>query len=146
MNDQEIIARSRELIETNPTCNLATLDDEGFPYIRPMYTLSSDDDLTIYFSTFKGIAKCTEIEADGRVSVSYSIHEDDLPNWEHAIVKGQAIISEDKVLKHRLWQDMMAEYFDEGPDDPNYVVIVVKPKELIYGRGEQYPPDHVKFQ
>ena len=145
MEQQNLIAQARDIVTQAPIADLATVDENGFPHLRPMLTLGTDDDFTVYFSTARDMRKCLQINANHNVAVSWSANEDDMVNWKHVLIKGKAEVSDEKSIRHRMWSEMLAPYFPGGADDPNYVLIVVKPTELFLTEGENYPAKSVEF-
>lgn len=146
MDDQVAKQRAREVMNEKPVAELATLDEQGFPRLRPMYTAGMDEDFTIYFATHKDLPKCKQIKANPKVATSWSSYKDDMSDWREVEIMGMATISEDSDLKHRLWTDEFSQYFPEGPDDPNYVAVVVKPVEMLYTDMKSAEPYKVQFK
>ncbi len=146
MEENNLLAMSREVISKYPVADLATVDAEGYPHVRPMYTMRVDDDFNVYFATSKVLPKIQEIEADHQVAVSWTaMNPGDMTDWQHVMLKGIANVSDDQKLKNELWSDMLGKYF-QGKDDPNYVIIVIQPVELLYTDEKHYPTKHLKFE
>jgi general stress protein 26 len=144
-NDREIKEKARELIKQSPIAIFATLDENGFPQQRPMYTAGMEEDFTLYFATGRERLKCRQIEANPKVSMCWENISEDWSNWGHVMIKGEAKVLDDKDLKQSLWIEEFGRYFPEGPEDPGYVVIAVKPTELIFSDSTKYPPDRLTF-
>ena len=71
--------------------------------------------------------KVTEIEADPRVQLGFI----DTHNATWVNVEGEAIVVRDDVeQKRRLWQDDLARWFQDGPDDPSVVLIKVQARHI----------------
>ncbi len=134
MEAAAIKKRTLELVSEIIVGDLATTDGKT-PYQRQMMTIGTDDDGTIYFSTFRGSCKVGQIEANAGVSVLYSSFKGDMMNWESVTVMGTAKVTDDKALRERFWMPEFTRYYPGGVDDPNYVVIVVKPCEARYTRA-----------
>lgn len=145
MNDKDIRARARNIIDSAVNGVLMTLDEEGYPHPRTMWTAGMDDDFTIYFVTGRPLLKCRQIEANPRVCIFWTQVEDHTIGWNYALLKGNATISDDQTLRDRLWNDALREYFPEGPESSEYVVLIVKPKELMVMDSHRYPLDRVEF-
>jgi general stress protein 26 len=144
MDDQQVKTAALELTKESPVCVMGTVDDEGYPCLRPMYTMEIADDFTVYFATARDTMKSKQIQANSRVSLSWSAYSPDMANWRHAEIRGKAVITDDKELRHRLWMDELSRYF-ESADNPNFVIVVVKPTELLFTDDHSYPPYSVKF-
>ena len=46
-------------------------------------------------------------------------------------IQGQAVVTTEKNERHNFWNDFLSPLF-EGPDDPNYTVIVIQPYRIEY--------------
>jgi general stress protein 26 len=145
MNQTDVKARARKIIETAVNAVLTTLDPEGFPHPRTMWTPGMDDDFTVYFITGRSLQKIKQIEANPKVCMFWTLTENDKIGWSYAALKGIASVTDDQRLRDRFWNDMLKEYFPGGRTDPEYVVIVVKPKELLLMDSHKYPLDRVEF-
>jgi general stress protein 26 len=145
MNAQDTKAHAKEIIKSAVNAVFMTVDSEGFPHPRTMWTAGMDDDFTIYFVTGKGLQKTRQIESDPKVCAFWTKTDGSVIGWDYALLKGTASVSEDQALKDRFWMDELQQYFPGGKIDPNYVVIIVKPKELMIMASHQYPLERVEF-
>jgi len=145
MSDTEILTRARALVDKAVNGVLITLDDEGFPHPRTMWTAGIDDDFTAYFLTGRSLVKCKQIEANPKVCVFWTLTEGGPVSWSYALVKGIATITDDQSLRDRFWNKELENYFPGGKKDPEYVVIVIKPKTLMLMDSHKYPLDVVEF-
>ena len=145
MNESDIISRARAIIAEAVNAVLMTIDQNGFPHPRTMWTAGMDDDMTTYFVTGRDLAKVQQIQANNKVCMFWTQTDNGRTGWNYALLKGEARVTDDQSLRDRFWNDMLTEYFPQGKTDPNYVVIVVKPKELMLMEGMKYPLDRVEF-
>jgi general stress protein 26 len=145
METTDVKARARQLIDKCTNSVLMTMDDSGFPHPRTMWTAGVGDDFTVYFVTGRSLLKCRQIAANPRVSVFWTQTEGETIGWSYAFLKGHASIADDQALRDRFWSDVLKEYFPGGRTDPEYVVIVIKPKELMVMDSHKYPLDRVEF-
>ncbi|MDO8682030.1 MAG: pyridoxamine 5'-phosphate oxidase family protein [Armatimonadota bacterium] len=145
MEERDIKDRARHLMEQHPVAVFGTIDDQGFPHLRPMYTLEIGDDFTVYFATGRDLLKAKQIAANPKISLTWSAYSEDMARWSHAQIKGLATITDNEELRHRLWIDEFERYFPGGKDDPNYVILVVKPREMLFTDDHTYPPYEVGF-
>jgi len=141
----DIRFRARGIVEQAVNGVLMTLDEHGFPHPRTMWTAGLDDDFTIYFVTGRALQKCRQIEANPRVCVFWTQTEENKIGWNYALVKGEATITDDQALRDRFWSDVLRQYFPGGKTDPNYVVIVVKPRQMMVMDSHKYPLDVMQF-
>ena len=54
-------------------------------------------------------------------------------------LRRRAVVTTDKEERHALWNEMLAPIFD-GPDDPNYGVVVVEPYRIEYWVPGEFTP------
>lgn len=145
MNDQDIRTRALGIIRQAVNAVFISTDDEGYPHARTMWTAGTDDDFTIFFVTGRNLVKCKQIEANPKVCMFWTQVEGNMIGWNYAMLKGNAQVKDDQAIKDRFWTDMLKEYFPQGKEDPNYVVIEVKPKELLLMDSHKYPLDRIEF-
>jgi general stress protein 26 len=141
----DVTTRARQIIEKAVNGILVTLDDNGFPHPRTMWTAGLDDDFTVYFVTGRSLLKCRQIAANPKTTVFWTQAEGESIGWSYAFVKGHASITDDQALRDRFWNDVLKDYFPAGKTDPEYVVLVIKPKELMVMDSHKYPLDRVEF-
>ena len=122
-----------------------TIDEQGFPHPRTMWVAGFDDDFTTYYVTGKSLVKCKHISENPKVCSFWTQVEGTEIGPSYAFVKGVAEITEDQSLRDRFWNDMLSTYFPEGKTDPNYIIIIVRPKELMLMDEEKYPLDKIEF-
>ena len=140
MNDQEVNARAREIIGKCAFPAFATVDEHGCPQMRAMMPVAVEDNFTVYYITSRMTSKCRQIMANPKVSTLWMHVVDPMRDWASVLIKGEAVISDDKALKERFWMEELRPIFPEGADDPNYVILVVKPTEMILADQATMPP------
>lgn len=113
---------------------LATVGDAG-PRVRALVNLRRQDlypgsgdfcrseGFTSYFSTSAASGKVAELRANPAVAVYYS----DPRKTRGVELSGRMEILTDPELKKVLWQDVWRIYWQAGPDDPDYVVLRLRP-------------------
>ena len=95
---------------------------------RPMATAKVEGPLTsIWFASEKQSGKVEQIQADPHVYVGYTNHT----GSEWASLNGTARIVDDKAKNKELWSPVWKNWFT-GPEDPNMVLIEVKPSQAEY--------------
>ena len=136
MNDlkQKILAKMNE-----PTlAALATVMQEDRPWVR--YVVArADDNLTIWFATFKKSRKVKQIQQHPEVHLVLGVN-DVLKAASWVQVQGRAQILEDAATKKSKWYSMLEPIFN-GPEDPNYVVCKVEPYRIEYYTMNQQKPE-----
>ncbi len=145
MTDQDIRTRAHQIITEAVNCVFSTLDSEGYPHPRTMWTAGVDDDFTTYLLTHRDLLKIKQVQANSKVGLFWTESEDGTIGWNYTFLKGNAEVTDSQELRDRFWNDALTEYFPEGKEDPNYVVIVVKPKELMLMDSHTYPLQKVEF-
>jgi general stress protein 26 len=120
-----------EMMSEAEAVYLATVSD-GAPRVRALVNLRRRDRsscdfcrreaFTSYFSTSAASGKVRDIRANSSVAVYYSN-----PDKTRGIeLRGHMEIVSDQDLKKALWQDEWSIYW-RGADDPDYVVLRLKP-------------------
>jgi len=117
----------KDVVSKYPNAVLATIDENGYPGLRIMYTVLLDEDMTLYFMTNKMCTKCRQIEANSKVAIQWTNPE----TWECVDYKGTARIADEAVLREKLWNDAFSKYFT-GADDPNLAILEIKPDSVAY--------------
>lgn len=95
---------------------------------RPMATAKIEGPLeSIWFASERHSGKIEQIQQNPHVFVGYTNHS----GSEWASLNGQARIVDDAAKKKQLWSPVWKNWF-EGPEDPNMVLIEVKPGAAEY--------------
>ena len=134
----DLKAKILEKMKTHTLASFATVTDARKPWTRYV-VISADDQMNIWFATFKGSRKVSQITDNPEVHLTLGV--DNLQNavsWLQ--VEGRAEILEDAETKKTVWYDMLEPIFT-GPDDPNYVVCKVAPYRIEYYTMNNKNPD-----
>lgn len=103
---------------------LATCDGDQ-PRVRTMMPILRDDG-KLLMATFPQTKKIDQIARNPKVEICFVDRK-----LSHCRIEGKAVISQDKTLKQELWdQQMMLRQFFQGPDDPNFILVVVTPIKI----------------
>lgn len=113
-----------ELAKTPQLLNLATITEEGNPWVRYVFG-NADAELSFRFCTSLCSDKISHIRHNPNVHLSLGA-KDLMTSKEWLQVAGVAEISTARDERHAFWNDGFLAYFT-GPDDPNYCVVIVKP-------------------
>jgi general stress protein 26 len=124
MNDLK--KRAYELAKDFQLINLATITEDGKPWVRYV-SGKADEDLFIRFCTFLGSDKVREMKKNPNVHISLGAAGHSAANWLQ--IAGTAEISTTKTEREAFWQDMFKRFFS-GPDDPYFCVVIVKPMRI----------------
>lgn len=119
--------RILELLSTPQMVSFATITEDGTPWARYVVG-AADEELHFVFCTFTGSRKVAQIEADPRVHIlAGGKGLEETQTYIH--FAGLADMTRDEDLRHAVWHDGLKTYF-EGPDDPNYCIVVVTPTRI----------------
>ena len=105
-------------------CMLTTHGSKDSLHTRPMSNngeVAFDGDA--WFFTSKSTRKVKEIVKNPRVSLSYVGGTKTKPVW--IAVSGSARIVTDEATKKELWLEELERWFENGPEDPDVVLIHV---------------------
>lgn len=106
---------------------LATITEDGKPWVRYVITLASED-MTLRCATFIGARKVKQIQKNPEVHLTCGITNPTMMA-PYLQIQGRAKLTTDKAVRHSFWTDMLAEIFD-GPDDPQYGILEIKPYRI----------------
>lgn len=145
MTSQEAKTHAKEVIGKCMFPAFATVDENGCPRIRAMMAAAVDEDLTVYYITSRMTSKCRHIAANPNVSSLWTDIVEPMRDWRSVLVSGKAVISDDRALRERFWMEELRFVFPDGVDDPNYVILVVKPTEVTVASNDTMPPVVVRL-
>lgn len=140
MKQEQLKEKILNVIEGNKIGVLATVENNK-PYARYMTFLR--EELTFYTPTNKKTEKVDEIKKNPYVHVLFGYEDKGLGD-SYIEVAGTAKIMDTKELKQKFWETGFQHWFD-GPDDPNYVLLQIKPESirLMNNNGEE--PQELDF-
>jgi general stress protein 26 len=143
--DEAMATRAKEIMRKSTFTSFATVDENGCPQMRAMMPAAIEDDFTVYYITSRLTAKCRQIAANSKVSSLWSEVIEPMANWRSVLIKGEALVTDDKALRDRFWMDQLKPFFPGGADDPNFVILVCKPVEMILADAQTMQPMVVKM-
>jgi PPOX class probable F420-dependent enzyme len=121
---------------------LATVTEDGRPWVRYVMPVA-DEKMTIRFSTFLKARKVKHIEKNPTVHLVCGVTDPE--NWDNYVqIEGRAEVSTEKGEKKAFWNDELSAYFD-GPDDPRYAVVMVKPTRIEFYSKEKMEMEVLEF-
>lgn len=137
MQKEELKNKIIKVIKEYPVGSVATIKD-GKPWVRYM-AMQIEDDLMFYTTAFVSSRKIGQIKKDNNVHVTFGA---DSKNWElpYINVEATAEILTDLETKKKCWRDMLSQFF-KGPEDPNYVVVKIKPSFIEYMSPGVHQPE-----
>lgn len=126
------------LINKPQTAALATIAEDGAPWARYV-TVRAGHDLTLSFCTARSTRKARQIAARPEVHLTCGeLRPPDGSAWLQ--IAGRAEIRDDAATRARYWQEGWARYFS-GPDDPEYVIVLVVPSVIEYNAPGALEPE-----
>jgi general stress protein 26 len=130
--------RILEIVHRPQLATLATVTELNNPWVRYVVTVG-DGDLLLRCATFASSRKVEQIEKNPNVHLTCGVNS--LQEMKPYLqIQGQAVVTTDKEERHSFWNDMLSPIFD-GPDDPNYSVIIVTPYRIEYCTPGSYEPE-----
>jgi general stress protein 26 len=107
--------------------SLATISEEGNPWVRFMMTQGADD-LSIRSASFVQSRKVAQIAANPEVHLTLGVTNPGVM-IPYLQIQGRARFSTEAADRYGFWSELLAAYFT-GPDDPNYGVVIVTPYRI----------------
>ncbi len=128
------LASVAKLLKDLDICMLTTRAADGALHGRPMSNNGEVEyDGDSWFFAQDGSRKIVEIEADPQVEMAFI----DTPNGTWVNVEGEAVVvRDDPERKREMWQKDLERWFQNGPDDPEVVLIKVSARHIDAWAGE----------
>jgi len=141
MSTEDLKSTVLEFAASYPYSNLITIDGQGFPKSRMMENTAVGDDCIFYFATFASSDKVAEIKAQPQVNVFLYRPED----HSSISVSGMAEVVTDDDVRQARWLEKWSGFWKEGPTDPEYVLIRVVPKKIMFLDYAAHQKDVLEF-
>ena len=125
----DLKTRIQEILRQPQLAGLATITQDGKPWVRYVMVIASPD-LTIRCATHTSARKVKQIARDPEVHLTCGV-TDPQKMAPYLQIQGRATLNTSPSARHGFWTDMLLPIFD-GPDDPNYAVIEIKPYCIEY--------------
>ena len=129
-----------EMLRIPQLSSLATITLDGLPWTRYVM-VQADDDFKLRSAVSLDSRKVKQIEKNPEVHITFGINDpqNDLTK-PYVQIQGRAKIVTDQSEKDAYWFDMLSMVFN-GPDDPNYSVMIVEPYRVEYNNPGEMTPD-----
>lgn len=125
---QEALETLYEKIKDVKFCMLTTAEPDGTLRSRPMATVKSEPDGTLWFFTKDVTKKVDEINHFRSVNLSYA----DPKGNVYVSVSGEAMILYDKTKIEELWNPLFRAWFPQGVQDPDIALVKVNISQAEY--------------
>ncbi|WP_167506047.1 pyridoxamine 5'-phosphate oxidase family protein [Desulfosediminicola flagellatus] len=130
--------RIMDILSVPQLTSCATVTLEGKPWVRYVVTVA-DADMNIRFATLLESRKAEQIRHNSEIHMTCGVNSlNDMNNYLQ--IQGRARISTNEADRHAFWNDKLGSVF-EGPDDPNYCVVIVEPYRIEYCTQGPFEPD-----
>lgn len=117
----------RELLEEFDTAMLVTHRQDGYARGRPMAIAKVESNCGLWFFTGRDTGKVHAIEDDQKVLV---VCQDE--HSRYVALQGTAELVADRRKASELWREPYRAWFPQGVEDPELLLIFVRPTEIEY--------------
>jgi general stress protein 26 len=129
MNANEIeqyLSTARKVMEGAQFCFINTHSRQGEIHARLMQPFMPEEDLSVWFGAALNSRKVREIEANQLVTLTYHYQSENA----YVSLQGRAILEDDLSLKRRYWREEWIDFWTDGPEGSDYILIHVQPYQL----------------
>ena len=129
IDPEELVSLAEATIASAKFPQIATVDPEGQPRLRPVSPVRTDG-FTIYVANLRRYGKTAEIEANPKVELCYL-------DGEHNQVRitGVAEVVEDRALLDDIWEsNPLLKHYLGTPDNPELIIYRIDPNRVRYMR------------
>ncbi len=129
-----------EMLREPQLANLATITNDSKPWTRYVM-VRSDNELTIRVAVSLDSRKVLHVKNNPEVHLTFGITNlfKDM-NKPYVQLQGTAEVSDEIQEKHLTWFEMLNSVFD-GPDDPSYGVMIIKPYRIEFINPSNMTPE-----
>ncbi|MBF0333718.1 MAG: pyridoxamine 5'-phosphate oxidase family protein [Alphaproteobacteria bacterium] len=127
---------AQDLLATAEAAFVTTIDRAGRPRTRAMFNLRNVErfpgpvppGFETWFTTNTASPKMREIAANPAIAAYYCRPD----AFRGLMLGGDVEVVDDPAIKARLWRDGWEMYYPEGPTDPDYAVLRLRPSLVTY--------------
>ena len=134
MDVVDLLHAARRVIDRAQICFLVTGQRSEDLHGRLMHPFPPDDDFTIWLGTSPRCRKIDDIRQGGSVLVAYS----DVAHGAYATVAGNASLESSLPLRRQHWRETFREWWPDGPDSDDYVLIRLEPRRIELVSGAEH--------
>lgn len=116
----------------------STITRENKPWVRYVMAKASKD-LSIRFCTYIQARKVAHIQKNSEVHITCGVNKLS-SHRPYLQIQGRAHLDTSKEARHGFWSRSLSHIFN-GPDDPNYGVVIVEPYLIEYRRSDTSGPE-----
>ena len=120
-----------EFIKKQKTVFIASVDEDGFPNMKAMFTPRKIEGDCFYFTTNMSSMRTKQYMENPKASI-YCYHRGRF-RYEGIMLIGTMEVLQDLEIKKEIWQTGDTIYYKEGVTDPDYCVL-----KFTAEKGRQY--------
>ena len=124
---EDQIAKIHEMLEDFHTAMLITHAHDQAPSARPMAIARVEPDCGLWFFTGRDSAKVHDIQSDQHVLIACQDER-----TRYISLSGTAELVSDRAKVRDLWKESYKTWFPKGVDDPDLLLIFVRPEAAEY--------------
>ncbi|MDG4849253.1 pyridoxamine 5'-phosphate oxidase family protein [Peribacillus frigoritolerans] len=140
MSQNQIKEKVLNIIRDHKIGVLSSVENNK-PHSR--YMTFFNDELTLYTPTSGKTEKIDEIEKNPNVHILIGYDNEGLGD-SYLEISGTSKINESQELKDKLWNESFEKWF-EGPKDPNYLILQIKPESIRLMNNNGEPPQELSL-
>ncbi|MCD1162308.1 pyridoxamine 5'-phosphate oxidase family protein [Peribacillus frigoritolerans] len=140
MSQNQIKEKVLNIIRDHKIGVLSSVENNK-PHSR--YMTFFNDDLTLYTPTSGKTEKIDEIEKNPNVHILIGYDNEGLGD-SYLEISGTSKINDSQELKDKLWNESFEQWF-EGPKDPNYLILQIKPESIRLMNNNGEPPQELSL-
>lgn len=119
--------------------SLATITEDGKPWVRYVSVSLDRKEMTIKFATFTESRKVRHIAKNSYVHLCCGVINNEAMPEQYFQIEGSATVTTDQQERDASWNSELAAYF-KGPNDPNYAVFIIKPLRIELSLAGELEP------
>jgi general stress protein 26 len=127
-----------DVLRQRRVASFATVTEDGKPWVRYVVP-TADDDFRLTFPTHLKSRKVAHIRRNPEVHLTTGVTRLETAR-RYVQVQGTAEIRDDAEAKRAHWVPFLHNYF-EGPEDPDYALVVVTPYRIEYVTMDSWSPE-----
>ncbi|MFF2499459.1 pyridoxamine 5'-phosphate oxidase family protein [Peribacillus sp. NPDC058075] len=140
MSQSQIKEKVLNIIRDHKIGVLSSVENNK-PHSR--YMTFFNDELTLYTPTSGKTEKIEEIEKNPNVHILIGYDNNGLGD-SYLEISGTSKINDSQELKDKLWNESFEDWF-EGPKDPNYLILQIKPESIRLMNNNGEPPQELSL-
>ncbi|KWW11159.1 MULTISPECIES: pyridoxamine 5'-phosphate oxidase family protein [Peribacillus] len=140
MSQNQLKEKVLNILSDSKTGVLSSVENNK-PHSR--YMTFFNDDLTLYTPSSAKTEKIDEIEKNPNVHILIGYENEGLGD-SYLEISGTSKVNDSQDLKDKLWHESFEHWF-EGPKDPNYIILQIKPDSIRLMNNNGEPPQELSL-